>query len=151
VRTGECACPHSSLTHLCHLQLHMLPSIRPLTQKPTHLTDPPGMRLAPPHVSQHPAHQRCICPSDTSCCPPHILPVHHASAICHPPTHFAHHRCIHTSHPPPMCPILSHINLAWNNVQLPTLHLSPYLNTNSLFVHDFHLSSNDHHMNSFST
>jgi len=32
---------------------------------------------------------------------------------------------------------LSHINLAWNNVQLPTPHLSPYLNTNSLFLHGF--------------
>ena len=32
---------------------------------------------------------------------------------------------------------VSHINLAWNNVQLPTPHLSPYLNTDSLFVHGF--------------
>src|SRR5882724_11878366 len=36
----------------------------------------------------------------------------------------------------PMLP-LSHINLVWNNVQLPTPHLSPYLNTDSLFVHIF--------------
>src|SRR5882724_1375647 len=32
---------------------------------------------------------------------------------------------------------ISHINLAWNNVQLPTLLLSPYLNTGSLFIHGF--------------
>src|SRR5882724_6797024 len=32
---------------------------------------------------------------------------------------------------------LSRINLAPNNVQLPTPHLSPYLNTNSLFAHGF--------------
>src|SRR5882724_2112859 len=34
------------------------------------------------------------------------------------------------------CP-LSHINLAWNNVQLPTPPLSSYLNTDYLFVHGF--------------
>src|SRR5882724_8239031 len=32
---------------------------------------------------------------------------------------------------------VSHINLAWNNVQLPTPHLSPYLNTDSLFIQGF--------------
>src|SRR5882724_12890073 len=32
---------------------------------------------------------------------------------------------------------ISHINLARNNVQLPTLHLSPYLNTYYLFIHGF--------------
>src|SRR5882724_4378810 len=32
---------------------------------------------------------------------------------------------------------VSHINLAQNNVQLPTLLLSPYLNTDSLFIHGF--------------
>ena len=33
--------------------------------------------------------------------------------------------------------VVSCINLAWNDVQLLTLHLSPYLNTDSLFVHGF--------------
>ena len=32
---------------------------------------------------------------------------------------------------------LSRINLARNNIQLPTPHLSPYLNTDSLFAHGF--------------
>ena len=32
---------------------------------------------------------------------------------------------------------LSRINLARNNVQLPTPHLSPYLNTDSPFAHGF--------------
>ena len=32
---------------------------------------------------------------------------------------------------------VSRINLARNNVQLPTPHLSPYLNTDSLFAHGF--------------
>src|SRR5882724_11697497 len=32
-------------------------------------------------------------------------------------------------------PPLSHINLAWNYVQLLTPHLSPYLNTDSLFIY----------------
>src|SRR5882724_10603244 len=32
---------------------------------------------------------------------------------------------------------VSCINLAWNYIQLPTLHLSPYLNTNSLFIPGF--------------
>src|SRR5882724_4029126 len=32
---------------------------------------------------------------------------------------------------------VSPINLAWNNVQLLTPHLSPYLNTDSLCVHRF--------------
>jgi len=34
---------------------------------------------------------------------------------------------------------VSRINLAQINVQLPTPHLSPYLNTDSLFAHGFHL------------
>src|SRR5882724_7454114 len=33
--------------------------------------------------------------------------------------------------------LVSCIKLARNNIQLPTLHLSPYLNTDSLFVHGF--------------
>jgi len=46
-------------------------------------------------------------------------------------------------HCTPIC-----IILARNNVQLPTPLLSPYLNTNSLFVHRFPSSSNNHHLNS---
>ena len=33
--------------------------------------------------------------------------------------------------------VVSHINLAWNYIQLPTPCLSPYLNTNSLFNYGF--------------
>src|SRR5882724_9037905 len=33
--------------------------------------------------------------------------------------------------------MVSHINLAWNYIQLPTPCLSSYLNTNSLFVYGF--------------
>src|SRR5882724_1056570 len=87
-------------------------------------TDP----LALPSAGRPPSHHPPACPAPSPICD--------LSPIC-PPHASSRHRCLsaHTSYllPSP----ISCINLARNNVQLPTPHLSPYLNTDSLFAHGF--------------
>src|SRR5882724_8987821 len=86
-----------------------------------HATPPPSARHLQIHLHTRTppsCHLHALMPSTPM--PPHA----------HTPTP------MHTPMLPQPC-MLSHINLAWNNVQLLTPHLSPYLNTDSLFVHGF--------------
>src|SRR5882724_3323562 len=95
--------------------LCIFPSIFIILHANTSLAAPQGLYV---YLFSIPTQRPIVC-ALVPCSHPHPLHPHADS-------------CPSYRHPP-----VSHINLARNNVQLPTLHLSPYLNTDSLFIQGF--------------